>query len=107
MILSELWHHYEADKRIQGFSPNTLRAYALPLKMLVTDLGDVDISRVTLNLLKEYLVKQSDRLKPSSLGHVSVLFDPYFDLHMKKPICLTILHLNYVSQKWRNEYLSF
>jgi hypothetical protein len=48
MILSELWHHhYEADKRIQGFSPNTLRAYALQLKMLVTDLGDVDISRVT------------------------------------------------------------
>ncbi|MFE6076683.1 hypothetical protein ACFVQB_19645 [Paenibacillus sp. NPDC057886] len=52
MIISELWHHYEADKRIQGFSPNTLRAYALQLKMLITDLGDVDISRVTLNLLK-------------------------------------------------------
>ncbi|WP_413379151.1 site-specific integrase [Paenibacillus taichungensis] len=69
MISSELWHHYEADKRIQGFSPNTLRAYALQLKMLVTDLGDVGISRVTQYLLKEYLVKQSDRLKPSSLGH--------------------------------------
>ncbi|WP_338117276.1 tyrosine-type recombinase/integrase [Paenibacillus terrae] len=69
MLLSELWHHYEADKRIQGFSSNTLRAYALQLKMLVTDLGDVDISGVTLNLLKEYLAKQSDRLKPSSLGH--------------------------------------
>ncbi|WP_010495289.1 tyrosine-type recombinase/integrase [Paenibacillus elgii] len=67
MILSELWN--EADKRIQGFSPNTLRAYALQLKMLVKDLGDVDISGVTLNLLKEYLAKQSDRLKPSSLGH--------------------------------------
>jgi len=52
MILSELWNQYEADKRIQGFSPNTLRAYALQLKMLVSDLGDVDISGVTLNLLK-------------------------------------------------------
>ncbi|MDR6718195.1 integrase [Paenibacillus sp. 2003] len=69
MILSELWNQYEADKRIQGFSPNTLRAYALQQKMLVLDLGDVDISGVTLNLLKEYLSKQSDRLKPSSLGH--------------------------------------
>ncbi|MBD7968703.1 tyrosine-type recombinase/integrase [Paenibacillus gallinarum] len=69
MILSELWHHYEADKRIQGFSPNTLKAYALQLRMLVTDLGDIDISEVTLNLLKEYLAKQSNRLKPSSLGH--------------------------------------
>ncbi|WP_240420064.1 tyrosine-type recombinase/integrase [Paenibacillus periandrae] len=69
MILSELWRQYEADKRIQGFSPNTLKAYSLQLKMLVTDLGDIDISETTLNLLKEYLAKQSERLKPSSLGH--------------------------------------
>ncbi|MCP1427224.1 site-specific recombinase XerD [Paenibacillus sp. DS2363] len=69
MNLSELWNHFKADKRIQGLSLNTLRAYALQLKMLVSDLGDVDISGVTLNLLKEYLAKQSDRLKPSSLGH--------------------------------------
>ncbi|ETT31407.1 phage integrase domain protein [Paenibacillus sp. FSL R5-192] len=69
MNLSELWNHYEADKRIQGLSLNTLCAYALQLKMLVSDQGIVDISGVTLNLLKEYLAKQSDRLKPSSLGH--------------------------------------
>ncbi|MFC5447027.1 hypothetical protein [Paenibacillus aestuarii] len=53
MILSELWHHYEADKRIQGFSPNTLKVYALQLKMLITNLGDLDISELTLILLKE------------------------------------------------------
>ncbi|TCM85306.1 integrase/recombinase XerD [Paenibacillus sp. BK033] len=69
MIISELWHHYESDKRIQGFSPNTLKAYALQLRMMVRDLGDIDISEITLTLLKEYLAKQSDRLKPSSLGH--------------------------------------
>lgn len=69
MNLSELWNHYEANKRIQGLSLNTLGAYALQLKMLVSDQGIVDISGVTLNLLKEYLAKQSDRLKPSSLGH--------------------------------------
>ncbi|WP_010495283.1 site-specific integrase [Paenibacillus elgii] len=86
MILSELWRHYEADKRIQGFSPNTLRAYALQLKMLVTDLGDVDISEITLNLLKEYLAKQSDRLKPSSLGHRIRLYDPYSVTLMKRRI---------------------
>ncbi|WP_338113331.1 hypothetical protein [Paenibacillus artemisiicola] len=39
MNLSELWHHYESDKRIQGFSANTLKAYSLQLKMLVTELG--------------------------------------------------------------------
>ncbi|GGE02612.1 tyrosine-type recombinase/integrase [Paenibacillus nasutitermitis] len=69
MNLSELWKLYEADKRIQGFSPNTLKAHTLQIKMLVTELGDLDISDVTLNLLKEYLAKQSGRLKPSSLGH--------------------------------------
>nr|WP_231506456.1 phage integrase SAM-like domain-containing protein [Paenibacillus sp. UNC451MF] len=37
--------------------------------MLARELGDLDISEVTLNLLKEYLTKQSDRLKPNSLAH--------------------------------------
>ncbi|ULL14763.1 integrase [Paenibacillus sp. H1-7] len=69
MILSELWRLYETDKRIQGFSQSILKAYALQLKMLIRELGDLDISEVTLNLLKEYLAKQSDRLKPRSLGH--------------------------------------
>ncbi len=51
MILSELRPHHEAHKRIQGFSQNTLRAYALQLKMLVTDLRDVDIFEINLNKL--------------------------------------------------------
>ncbi|MFD0619174.1 site-specific integrase [Paenibacillus sp. GCM10027629] len=66
MNISQL---YEADKRIQGFSPNTLKPYSQQLKMLVNELGDIHISDVTPQLLKEYLAKQSDRLKPSSLWH--------------------------------------
>ena len=69
MNISELRRLYKADKRIQGFSLNTLKAYTLQLRMLIAGLGDIDISEVTLQLLKEYLAKQSDRLKPSSLGH--------------------------------------
>ncbi|UNK21109.1 integrase [Paenibacillus sp. N3/727] len=69
MILSELWRLYETDKRIQGFSPRTLKAYSLQHKMLMKELGDLDITEITLTLLKEYLAKQSNRLKPSSLGH--------------------------------------
>ncbi|WP_167483586.1 site-specific integrase [Paenibacillus xylanexedens] len=106
MILSELWNHYEADKRIQGFSPNTLRAYALQLKMLVSDLGDVDISGVTLNLLKEYLAKQSDRLKPSSLGHRIRFVRSLFKFAYEETY-LVILPLNCASQKWRSGYLIF
>lgn len=40
MNISQLWKLYEADKRIQGFSMQTLKAYALQLKMLVSELGD-------------------------------------------------------------------
>ncbi|ULO04772.1 tyrosine-type recombinase/integrase [Paenibacillus sp. 19GGS1-52] len=69
MKISDLWYLYEADKRIQGFSPRTLNAYALQNKMLMTELGDPEIAEITLTMLKEYLAKQADRLKPSSLGH--------------------------------------
>ncbi|GKU80038.1 tyrosine-type recombinase/integrase [Paenibacillus sp. L3-i20] len=69
MNLSELWRSYEADKRIQGFSPKTLKAYILQHRMLMSELGDHDIADITLTMLKEYLAKQADRLKPSSLGH--------------------------------------
>lgn len=69
MKLNELWSLYEADKRILGFSPYTLKAYSLQLRMLVRKIGDLEIEEVSLNLLKDYLAKQSTRLKPSSLGH--------------------------------------
>lgn len=69
MKLSELWHLYETDKRIQGYSPRTLNAYVLQNKMLMTELGDPEIAEITLPMLKQYLAKQAERLKPSSLGH--------------------------------------
>lgn len=69
MILSELWRLYETDKHIQGFSPKTLKAYFLQHSMLMKELGDLDITEITLTLLKEYLLKESNRLKPSSFGH--------------------------------------
>lgn len=69
MNLSELWKFYEADKRFQGFSQHALKTYSLQLKMLVSELGDLEIEVITLQVLKEYLAKQSERLKPSSLGH--------------------------------------
>jgi site-specific recombinase XerD len=69
MKMIELWLLYEADKRILGFSPYTLNAYSLQLKVLIRHIGNLDIEEVSLTLLKEYLAKQSERLKSSSLGH--------------------------------------
>ncbi|MCR8635347.1 tyrosine-type recombinase/integrase [Paenibacillus radicis (ex Xue et al. 2023)] len=69
MKLDELWMLYEADKRILGFSPHTLKAYFLQLNMLIREMGNLELEEVSLNLLKDYLAKQTERLKPSSLGH--------------------------------------
>ncbi|MEC0270471.1 tyrosine-type recombinase/integrase [Paenibacillus anseongense] len=69
MNLKDLWMLYEADKRILGFSSHTLKAYSLQLKMLVLELGDLELEEISLNILKDYLAKVSERLKPSSLGH--------------------------------------
>jgi hypothetical protein len=59
--LMDLWMLYEADKRILGFSPHTLKAYCLQLKVLVREIENVEIEEVTLTLLKDYLAKQSER----------------------------------------------
>ncbi|WP_438495371.1 hypothetical protein [Paenibacillus sp. IHBB 3054] len=67
MNLNELWSLYEADKRIQGFSPKTLKAYALQHKMLVLELGNLDVTEVTLTILKEYLAKQAVHLKTDKI----------------------------------------
>jgi site-specific recombinase XerD len=69
MKLDELWILYETDKRILGFSPHTLKAYSLQLKMLIREMGNLELEEVSLNQLKDYLAKQTERLKPSSLGH--------------------------------------
>ncbi|MNI50525.1 hypothetical protein D3C73_1051900 [compost metagenome] len=88
MNLNELWSLYEADKRIQGSSPKTLKAYALQHKMLVMELGNRDVTEVTLTTLKEYLAKHAVRLKPNSLGHRIrfVLFVLFFAMLMKRHI---------------------
>ena len=69
MKMTHLRKLYEADKRILGFSPHTLKAYSLQFKVLVREIGNLSIGEVTLDLFKEYLARQSERLKPSSMGH--------------------------------------
>lgn len=68
MVLAEAWKMYEADKRLLGYSPHTLKAYKVQHNLLIRHFGDVEISEVTHVSLKEYLIKQ-DHLKPASIGH--------------------------------------
>ncbi|MED1472757.1 tyrosine-type recombinase/integrase [Bacillus salipaludis] len=69
MLLSKAWETYESDKRIEGFSPQTLKAYKLQATLLIRYFKDVKLDTISTGQLKEYLAKSSENLKPSSLAH--------------------------------------
>jgi integrase/recombinase XerD len=69
LLLSKAWESYEADKRIEGFSPQTLKAYRLQAMLLIRYFNDLNIGEITTIQLKEYLAKSNENLKPSSLAH--------------------------------------
>lgn len=68
MKLTEAWLVYEADKRIEGFSPATLKGYRIQHNQLLKHFGDIDLDEITLPTLKQYLIEKAGHLKPSSLG---------------------------------------
>lgn len=67
--MSEAAKSYESDKRIEGFSPQTLIAYKLQAKLLMNYFGNTKIKHITTQHLKQYLGESSKELKPSSLSH--------------------------------------
>ena len=69
LLLSKAWESYESEKRIEGFSAQTLKAYRLQVSLLIHYFQDVEISSLSAVQLKEYLAKSSEHLKPSSLAH--------------------------------------
>jgi integrase/recombinase XerD len=69
LLLSKAWESYEADKRIEGFSQQTLKAYRFQATLLIRHVGDRKLETLTTDQLKEYLAKSSEHLKPSSLAH--------------------------------------
>jgi integrase/recombinase XerD len=69
LLLSKAWEIYESDKRIEGFSQRTLKAYKLQALLVIRYFEDVKLETITTIKLKEYLAKSSENLKPSSLAH--------------------------------------
>ena len=63
MLLSKAWETYESDKRIEGFSPQTLKAYQLQVNLLIRHFGDVEIDLLTTEQLKDYFSKSSTSIK--------------------------------------------
>ncbi|WP_270182342.1 tyrosine-type recombinase/integrase [Alkalihalobacillus sp. CinArs1] len=69
MLLSEAWEKYQLDKKIEGYSPLTIKTYGFQQDMLKRYFGDIDMNLITTDQLKGYLIEAGDQLKPSSLGH--------------------------------------
>lgn len=69
MKISEAWELYEADKRIQGYSPHTLKSYSIQKNLLIRYLGDLSINEITYEDLKSYISNQMERLKLSSVAN--------------------------------------
>lgn len=68
MLLSDAAKAYEADKKIEGFSAQTLNAYRLQAKLLINHFGNINMNNITTLKLKDYLAESSNNLKPSSLS---------------------------------------
>lgn len=70
MLLSKAREIYESDKRIEGFSQQTLKAYKLQVLLVIRYFEDVKLETINTTIkIKEYLAKSSENLKPSSLAH--------------------------------------
>lgn len=68
MLISDASRLYLADKKLEGFSLNTLKGYRIQHELLLRYLGDIEMDEITLVDLKEYLVEAGGHLKPASLG---------------------------------------
>jgi len=47
LLLSKAWETYESDKRIEGFSQQTLKAYRLQAQLIIRYLKDVKLETIT------------------------------------------------------------
>lgn len=67
--LSEAFELYKQDKKIEGYSPHTLKAYNIQKNVLIRYTGDIHIEDMNQIILKQYIANDIERLKASSIGH--------------------------------------
>ena len=68
MNLLEAWDIYEQDIKLEGYSKITIGNYRTQKNVAMRYFGDIDISTVTLPMLKQYYIDCGSHLKSSSLG---------------------------------------
>lgn len=67
MKFTDLWPIYKRDKTIARFSPLTLKGYEIQFNLLSRCAGDIELSEVNVNVIKDYLAELTE-LKTSSLA---------------------------------------
>ena len=87
MQLSDASNMFLELKGQEGFSPYTIDAYRLQHKLLIRDIGDLDVTEVTLQLLRAHLSHHS-HLKPASLGHKIRAIKSLFNWLMEEELLL-------------------
>src|SRR5699024_5579235 len=65
----EAWRKYQSDKKIEGYSPLTLKMYGFQYNLLKRFFSDVTMNKLSTENLKQYLIDEGGHLKPPSLGH--------------------------------------
>ncbi len=68
MKISDAWSLFLADKRMENYSPHTLKGYEFHYKNMISALGDLPLQEVRYQHLMEYLLFKSAHLKPASLS---------------------------------------
>ena len=69
MKISEVWSIFELEKRLENYSPATLKGYGIQAKLLMDALGDIDMEDIKYQDLKNYFLSASEAMKPSTLAH--------------------------------------
>ena len=58
MLLSEVWKIFVRDRKLNNFSPRTLKGYRVQLNLLKRYFGNLDMDEFTLEGLKTYLIRK-------------------------------------------------
>jgi len=82
LLLSKAWSSFEANKRIELFSPQTLKAYQLQSLLLIGFIYDVEMELLDTNQLKQYLAISGEHYKHPVLFIESLL------LHINGILCI-------------------
>lgn len=56
MLLSEAWRKYQSDKKLEGYSPLTLKMYGFQYNLVNRYFGDVTMNEFSTESLKQYLI---------------------------------------------------